>query len=149
MPEASLPLQAPYPSTSRSTGSGSSAKAEGVEYLERMSTKSPEDIGKVECKCYTRGVLELVEKELRGSRWELGREASGVLRKLVANHVLPHWNRDKDPASAGESASHTKSTLSATVQPKAESRTAAEPRGAGSTVAATSPRRGGAEATLA
>lgn len=28
-------------------------------------------------------VLELVERDCRGSRWELGREASGVLRKLI------------------------------------------------------------------
>ncbi|KAI3482862.1 hypothetical protein L1887_54393 [Cichorium endivia] len=32
--------------------------------------------------------LEMVEREVRASRWELGREASGVLRKLISNHSL-------------------------------------------------------------
>lgn len=32
---------------------------------------------------YSTAVLELVERDCRGSRWELGREASGVLRKLI------------------------------------------------------------------
>lgn len=73
-------------------------KPEGIDFLERMSTKTADDIAHVDCKCYTRAVLEMVEREVRASRWELGREASGVLRKLISNHQLPVWNRS---SSAG------------------------------------------------
>ncbi|KAJ1028299.1 hypothetical protein NDA13_003742 [Ustilago tritici] len=75
--------------------SSSPLKPEGINYLERMSTKTADDIAYVDCKCYTRGVLEMVEREVRASRWELGREASGVLRKLISNHFLPVWDRSK------------------------------------------------------
>lgn len=75
------------------SGAPSSLKPEGIDYLERMSTKTADDIAYVDCKCYTRGVLEMVEREVRASRWELSREASGVLRKLISNHTLPVWDR--------------------------------------------------------
>ncbi|TKY87615.1 hypothetical protein EX895_003196 [Sporisorium graminicola] len=78
----------------------SSLKPEGIEFLERMSTKTADDIAHVECKYYTRAVLEMVEREVRASRWELGREASGVLRKLVSNHSLPVWDRSSTASTA-------------------------------------------------
>lgn len=80
---------------SEDAGASESAplKPEGIDFLERMSTKTADDIALVDCKCYTRAVLEMVEREVRASRWELGREASGVLRKLIANHSLPVWDR--------------------------------------------------------
>ncbi|SPO32020.1 related to C2H2 zinc finger protein [Ustilago trichophora] len=87
------------PSTSRHSAS-SLLKPEGIDFLERMSTKTADDIAYVECKCYTRAVLEIVEREVRASRWELGREASGVLRKLISNHTLPVWDRS---SSSGQS----------------------------------------------
>ncbi|KAN0060157.1 hypothetical protein ACQY0O_008131 [Thecaphora frezii] len=109
VPDAPFPLQGPYPGPSRrsaAAGIGGGAppllKPEAVDFLERMSTKTPDGIASVDCKCYTKSVLELVEKELRGSRWELGREASGVLRKLIQNHALPHWDRS-DAGGAGSS----------------------------------------------
>ncbi|PWN46763.1 hypothetical protein IE53DRAFT_382635 [Violaceomyces palustris] len=74
----------PYQQTSRPP-----SEAQALDYLDKMSTRSPEDLEKIEIRSYTKGVLELVEKELRGSRWELGREASGVLRKLIQNHLCP------------------------------------------------------------
>lgn len=75
-------------------------KPEGIDFLERMSTKTADDIAHVECKCYTRAVLDMVEREVRASRWELGREASGVLRKLISNHQLPVWDRSNSAGSA-------------------------------------------------
>lgn len=77
-------------------------KPEGIDFLERMSTKTADDIAYVDCKCYTRAVLEMVEREVRASRWELGREASGVLRKLISNHSLPVWDRSIGAAGAGQ-----------------------------------------------
>ncbi|CBQ70847.1 related to C2H2 zinc finger protein [Sporisorium reilianum SRZ2] len=79
---------------------GSASKPEGVDFLERMSTKTADDIAHVDCKCYTRAVLEMVEREVRASRWELGREASGVLRKLISNHSLPVWDRTGTASAA-------------------------------------------------
>lgn len=76
-------------------------KPEGIDFLERMSTKTADDIAHVECKCYTRAVLEMVEREVRASRWELGREASGVLRKLISNHSLPVWDRSGSVLATG------------------------------------------------
>ncbi|SNX87338.1 related to C2H2 zinc finger protein [Melanopsichium pennsylvanicum] len=75
-------------------------KPEGIDFLERMSTKTADDLAYVECKCYTRALLEMVEREVRASRWELGREASGVLRKLISNHSLPVWDRSGESVAS-------------------------------------------------
>ncbi|EPQ29966.1 uncharacterized protein PFL1_02638 [Pseudozyma flocculosa PF-1] len=108
VPDAPFPLQGPYVRRNAAAAAGQTnappLKPEAVDFLERMSTKSPEGIAAVDCKCYTKSVLELVEKELRGSRWELGREASGVLRKLISNHALPEWDRS-DVGGTGNSSS--------------------------------------------
>lgn len=88
--ELSAPVPGPDPEETldhRSKYMLPNTNAEGADFLVRMSTKTAEDIARVDCKCNTKGVLEMVEKELRGSRWELGREASGVLRKLISNHL--------------------------------------------------------------
>lgn len=86
-------------------------KPEAVDFLERMSTKTADDIANVDCKCYTRAVLEMVEREVRGSRWELGREASGVLRKLISNHPLPVWDRSSSAAAIDEGAHQAEAPL--------------------------------------
>uniref|UniRef100_V5E619 Xylanolytic transcriptional activator regulatory domain-containing protein n=1 Tax=Kalmanozyma brasiliensis (strain GHG001) TaxID=1365824 RepID=V5E619_KALBG len=102
-----------------------SLKPEGIDFLERMSTKTADDIAHVECKCYTRAVLEMVEREVRASRWELGREASGVLRKLIANHALPVWDRGP-AADHGEAASRRNDTAQQQIRPGALKREADE-----------------------
>ncbi len=94
----------------------STTKPEGVDFLERMSTKTADDIASVECKCYTRAVLEMVEREVRASRWELGREASGVLRKLISNHSLPVWDRSGGSAGQAEGSSRRHEPVAATLQ---------------------------------
>lgn len=68
------------PASARQSG----LQNEAMTYLDRMSTRSPEELADVDVKGNTRAVLEMVEKELKGSRWELGREGAGVLRKLIA-----------------------------------------------------------------
>ncbi|KAJ1020210.1 hypothetical protein NDA16_004489 [Ustilago loliicola] len=107
-------------------GASSSLKPEGIDYLERMSTKTADDIAYVDCKCYTRGVLEMVEREVRASRWELGREASGVLRKLISNHSLPVWDRSSSSSadagvSRSESTARRNDLSSLTIQQHAKS----------------------------
>ncbi|SPO25298.1 related to C2H2 zinc finger protein [Ustilago trichophora] len=106
-------------STSRHTAS-SSLKPEGIDFLERMSTKTADDIAYVECKCYTRAVLEMVEREVRASRWELGREASGVLRKLISNHSLPVWDRSRGSGQS-EAGPHRSDLVSLTIQQQSRS----------------------------
>lgn len=90
-------------------------KPEGIDFLERMSTKTADDIAYVDCKCYTRAVLEMVEREVRASRWELGREASGVLRKLISNHSLPVWDRSSS-AGLSEATSRRNDLSTLTIQ---------------------------------
>lgn len=102
---------------------GAAQKPEGVDFLERMSTKTADDIAFVDCKCYTRAVLEMVEREVRASRWELGREASGVLRKLISNHSLPVWDRSKNAdatAATGQLDPHRNDFSSLTIQQHAK-----------------------------
>ncbi len=55
---------------------------EAAACLERLATERPDGIGGVDVRRNLNGVLELVYKEMRPSRWALGKEAAGVLRKL-------------------------------------------------------------------
>lgn len=50
---------------------------------------------------YVAGVLELVEKICRGSRWEIGREASGVLRKLIRERTCTQQSVSNSPSAPG------------------------------------------------
>lgn len=60
------------------------AAQEAALYLNHVIETDPEDSDAFDPPHqYVTGLLELVEKICRGSRWELGREASGVLRKLI------------------------------------------------------------------
>ncbi|UZJ52194.1 hypothetical protein CBS101457_001514 [Exobasidium rhododendri] len=68
----------------RNTGSLEKANREASIYLHQVIESDPEDEEAFEPPHqYSTAVLELIEKICRGSRWELGREASGVLRKLI------------------------------------------------------------------
>ncbi|PWZ01715.1 hypothetical protein BCV70DRAFT_158113 [Testicularia cyperi] len=105
--ELSVPLQGPLPGEVSAAGThdkSQTRKPEGVEFLERMSTKTADEVASVDCKCFTKGVLEMVEREVRASRWELGREASGVLRKLISNHSMPNWDRSVSEDNGGKQA---------------------------------------------
>lgn len=76
------------------------ATREASLYLSYITNISPDDDEAFEPPFqYSSSVLELVEKECRGSRWELGREASGVLRKLLRERKAQMANRQQSPSA--------------------------------------------------
>lgn len=69
------------------------ATREAYLYLHAVVESDPEDEENfAPPHQYVAGVLELIEKICRGSRWEIGREASGVLRKLIRERTCTQQN---------------------------------------------------------
>ncbi|KDN40100.1 hypothetical protein K437DRAFT_258781 [Tilletiaria anomala UBC 951] len=62
---------------------------EAAACLERLATRTPEELQQIDVRSNVNGMLELVYREVRTSRWALGREAAGVLRKLFTAPAAP------------------------------------------------------------
>ena len=62
---------------------------EAIECLERLGTRTPEELKRIDVRANMYGVLELVYRELRANRWSLARESAGVLRKLFQTPITP------------------------------------------------------------
>ncbi|CAO1627720.1 unnamed protein product [Sympodiomycopsis kandeliae] len=78
--ESPMPLQGHY---------ANSKENEVEEFLDAMCTKRPSDIVSCPYKSCTRPILEVVEKVLRSSRWELLQEAADLLQRLILHHSAP------------------------------------------------------------
>ena len=127
---------------------------EAAECLERLATRTPEELQRIDFRSNINGVLELVYRELRTSRWSLGKEAAGVLRKLFTTPpsastavVTPVVTRPSTPnkeeqKEVGDAAKTTEADMSADASQEKDGAPAGSPKAATSADnVATSPQK--------
>lgn len=92
--EPAMPLQGPY-------HEAVPHRSDVEDFLESMCTRKPQDIISSPWKSCTRPVLEVVEKNLRNSRWDLAQEAADLLQRLIQHHSIAMPSNPMPPRHPG------------------------------------------------